>query len=760
MGDFSSDLMSAPPRPRFGRVKATAIGVFTLALCLLLAGGTPSPALISPALLIAGMTDIPSPPEGSSWAPAPVDANGLKMVASSAGRQFELHTAAGNRTFLPGVDLGDTTPGHQPGELSVSAAQYRAWFAAMSWLGVRVVRIYTIHPPAFYQQLAAYNGTNPDRPLYLVQGVGLPDASYIAKKNLYDPAVTTAFQRELKDAAGAVSGALSRPAKPGRASGAWDTDVTPWLAGWIIGAEFDPYAGAASDKRNAAAKGISGRYFRSTSDATPTERWLAARMDELAGFQAARGLSQPIAFVNTPTTDPLFHPEEPPAREDLLQLDADHVRPTADWPAGTFASYHAYPFYPDFQRHEPALHDFQSSVRSGAVAGRSDGQSSVRSGAVAGRSDGQYDGRSDPYAGYLTALRRHHSDMPTLITEFGVPSSIGSAHNSPLGRDEGDHSEQAAMRIDAQLLRLIKDQGLAGGFVFEWADEWCETAWNTAAHQESDRLGLWPDPLTSEQHFGLLAMDASGRPDAADQTLVESAGAWPAQRVTARVDESGVQLRIKLGATPPDSLAIGFDELPGLTGSPFPGSTDRRADAVLALNLVARTGQAYLRNQLDPMPLDFAVPAARRGPAPGGWKPFELIVDRSLTIPRTGEKLPIELQNAGLLRYGTWDPGDENADSRSLWHRDGDELVVRVPWALLGFADPSGHSVGVPKAADNRPPTLTTQVSPGIAISLSAAGSVQPAGRVNWVNWNRPYYTERLKEGAGQFRDALTATAG
>ena len=30
---------------------------------------------------------------------------------------------------------------------SISAAQYRAWFAAMGQLGIRVVRIYTIHPP-------------------------------------------------------------------------------------------------------------------------------------------------------------------------------------------------------------------------------------------------------------------------------------------------------------------------------------------------------------------------------------------------------------------------------------------------------------------------------------------------------------------------------------------------------------------------------------------------------------------------------------
>jgi hypothetical protein len=712
VGDFPSYLVTAPARPLFGRVKAAAIGVFVVGLCLMLAGATSAPVVTSPAFLIAGMTEIPAPPAGSSWAPAPLQANGLKMVAGTDRQQFELHTAAGARTFLPGVDLGSTTPGHQPGELSISAAQYRAWFAAMGWLGIRVVRIYTIHPPTFYQQLAAHNRANPDRPLYLMQGVDFPDESYIEKKNVYTRKATGAFKQELADASNAVSGTLSRQSAAGRASGTWDTDVTAWLIGWIIGVEFDPDAVRASDKKHQKARGVNGRYFRSTGDATPTERWLAARMDELAAAEAKKGLSQPIAFVNWPTTDPLRHPDEPVPDEDQVQLDANHVRSTANWPAGTFASYHAYPYYPDFQRHEPALRDFQ------------------------------YAGRSDPYAGYLTALRGHHPDMPTLITEFGVPSAIGSAHNAPLGRTHGDHSEQGAMEIDAELLHLIQDQGLAAGFLFGWTDEWFRSTWNTAAHQDPARRQLWHDPLTAEQHFGLLAMDAVGQPDAPTQVLADAADGWPARRVTARVDESYVTLRMTLSGSRPGVLTLGFDVLPELTGNPFPGTEgDRRSDAAFALNLAGRTGQAYLRDALDPMPLDVAVPASERGPAPSGWKPFQLIVDRSLTVPTTGEKLPVELQNAGLLRYGTWDPADAQADSRALWHLSGDDLVLRVPWAMLGFTDPSSHQVD-------------KKVSPGVTISLSAAGSVQAVAQVTWPNWNRPYYTERLKQGAELVRNA------
>jgi hypothetical protein len=303
------------------------------------------------------------------------------------------------------------------------------------------------------------------------------------------------------------------------------------------------------------------------------------------------------------------------------------------------------------------------------------------------------------------------------------------------------------MRIDAELLRLIHDQGLAGGLLFEWADEWSRSAWNTADHQDPARRPLWHDPLTAEQNFGLLAMDAGGQPGAPEQTLIDADGGWPARRVTARTDEAYLHLRVRLGGSPPGALQLGFDVLPSLTGTPMAGSTDRRPDAVFALNLVGRTGQAYLRDELDPMPLDAPVPDSLRGPAPAGWKPVELIVNRMPAKPATH----VELQNVGLLRYGT--PAE---DTRSLWYAEDDDLVIRVPWALIGFADPSSREVGVP-----RPPRLTTQVSPGVRVTLTASGTDQALGAATWPGWNQPVVTERLKTGAERFRDAvLSLTAG
>ncbi|MDQ1295841.1 MAG: hypothetical protein QG608_3728, partial [Actinomycetota bacterium] len=217
----------------------------------------------------------------TSWAPQERTLTGLRMVAHVEKGTYRLHTLGGDRTFLPGVNLGSTTPGHQPGELALSAADYRRWFPLMARVGFRVLRVYTIHPPAFYTELARFNRENPETPLYLVHGVYLPDESYVTK-GLYDRGVTESFTAELRDAVAAVHGDLTRPPRPGRASGTWETSVAPWVAGWIIGTELDPWAVRSTDLGRSGAPDHRGTYFTSAPQSTPTERWLAARLDELA----------------------------------------------------------------------------------------------------------------------------------------------------------------------------------------------------------------------------------------------------------------------------------------------------------------------------------------------------------------------------------------------------------------------------------------------------------------------------------------------
>ena len=85
---------------------------------------------------------------GPSWAPSPRQAGGLRTIATcSHTGEYSLFTAHGPVHFLPGIDLGATTPGHLPGELAITPGDYARWLTEMGALGVHASpRLH--HPPA------------------------------------------------------------------------------------------------------------------------------------------------------------------------------------------------------------------------------------------------------------------------------------------------------------------------------------------------------------------------------------------------------------------------------------------------------------------------------------------------------------------------------------------------------------------------------------------------------------------------------------
>ena len=700
----------AAPR-RAVRVVSALLAALALAAC---SRAGSSAAVLDP----AGFTP---PPASPSWAAAPVQRAGLSTLAEPQGTRLALHTRSGDVRFWTGVNLGSTTPGHNPGELAITGEDYRRWFRQMGRLGVRVVREYTIHPPQMYQELAAYDRAHPSAPLYLVQGVTPPGTPHTATPELFNRAATDDFSGELRDASAAVHGALVRPTRPGRASGRWTADVSPWLAGWIVGLELDPRTTLASDRANAGVPDFHGRYFSSVADSSktsPTERWLAARMDELATAEAARGRSAPIAFVNWPTTDPLRHAYEPLVTEDLVGIDANHVRASPAWPGGTFASMHAYPYYPDFLRHEPAY-----------LAHR-------------------LHGVADAYAGYLADLARHFKDMPLLITEVGVPSSIGSAHLGTNGRDQGGHSEQQELAIDAALIHTVHDEGLSGALLFAWTDEWFKRTWNTAPRQEvvySERRSLWHDPLTNEQFFGLNAEDSRR---SGSQVVFESPHG--VRQVVLDHDASYVYVTVGFDAPPVSKVRLGFDLLPG--GLALPGGGGSGQDVAVVVDPRVHTATAQIRADLDPLLLDGQRPADLPRPGPDGWSLERLSTNRSFLLK--GVFLPAEFQSVGDLREGTWDLRSPRQDSRSTWHLDGSTLNLRLPWSMLALADPSSHTAVRPVAGRPTAVPITD-----IALVVDAGVSGAARGLLRWEGWQRVEHTERLKPGIQPVIDAWAAVS-
>ncbi len=82
---------------------------------------------------------------------------------------------------------GATIPGRQPGEVAPDREDYDRWLEGIGELGARVVRVYTILRPAFYDALASYNEANPDKPLFVIHGVWIPEEEWIESQDAYTP---------------------------------------------------------------------------------------------------------------------------------------------------------------------------------------------------------------------------------------------------------------------------------------------------------------------------------------------------------------------------------------------------------------------------------------------------------------------------------------------------------------------------------------------------------------------------------------------
>jgi hypothetical protein len=703
-------------------------------------------------LLAAGSRDPSHAAVAISYAGQPLRIGHLTLPAAVRGPAIDL-AQAGHLVprFWPGVNLGSTVPGTLPGEVAPTRADYDRWLAGMGRLGARVVRVYTILRPQFYDALASHDRAHPGAPLYFIQGVWIPEDRFLATQNLYDPAVVAGFRREIADAVAVVHGDASLPLRHGHAGGRYTSDVSRWLLAWSPGVEWDPVALQHSQKLNTRVAPYHGRYVTTRGKATSSESWLASMLDHLATLEAGRGWSRPVTFTNWLTTDPLRHPEEPLPHEDLVSVDAMHLAATPAWPGGFFASYHAYPYYPDFLGLQPGYLRYHRA-----------------------------DGVVDPYAGYLHALRAHHRGQAVMITEFGVPTGIGIAHEGPLGRNQGGHSEAQAGKMDADMLRDIRSEEFAGAALFEYNDEWFKKSWNTAdAEQPAGRRQLWINDLTNEEHFGLVAVEPGARPVATldgidsewshngSQVVGESDG--PVREVRVAKDEAFLWLRLRLerpASWRTSPLTLGFDVQPGGNGG-LPGlaGVDPAADVAVRIGPGDRASISQaawtdafslVYGSIHGVPT-VAPASLRRGS--GSWVAPRLMLDRPYVVPVTGRTHPVEVASLGTLGFGSGDPASPGFDARNLVDAHDRVVELRIPWALLGFSDPSSHAV---ITLDHSNGGLTSTVVGRTGIVVVAQGSTPFVTRgYDWEDWNRVAWHERTKRSwplvAAAFAEAASA---
>lgn len=645
----------------------------------------------------------------------------LKQVLpfKTQDKYIAMATESGYRPLiLKGINLGSSPPGYFPGEIAYAIPDetYKMWIKRMAEAGFTAIRVYTLHPPVFYERLAEYNERHKDKPLLLFQEIWLDDISDPSNPASYDLTQReTTFRSDIHEVINCIHGKNNIGFRPGKAYGNYATDLSRWTAGYILGREIAPREVITTNSYHPDLKSFTGTQF-SIANATATDVFVTQMLDEAAGFESSNfNVHRPLSVASWPTLDPLIHPAETNPTEDIASFDLERIE-GRNAQAGLFASYHAYPYYPNFVSLEPSYRAYSDNIG------------------------------PDSYLGYLIDLKNHYSDIPLVIAEFGVPSSWGSAHQSFSNMNHGGYSEEQQGEKDIRLMHNILDAGCAGGFMFSWMDEWFKPTWIVQYLEAFGFLSdgaiiptrqLWQNLTSPEQNFGFIGFDQENPLPFIPYETDNISGSI--NKIEARSDNAFFYLNIHPSGTivPGDTMMIAFDTYSSATGeSQLPNGKHliNRSEFLLTAVFGSDTSdfqvtEAYNMYGLTPRfnlsdPLVQKYRSVVSDGAP--WKEMIWVNDGDTHTSQKIGRLPAE-------RSDDFTPGQRTAIA---WNDN--NVKIRIPWTLLYVYDPT--QMYVIDGADSQDGGLTfnihTTKTDGIATSVYFRNSVTSTNdRYNWTPW-------------------------
>ncbi|WP_368505009.1 hypothetical protein AB3N04_05005 [Alkalihalophilus sp. As8PL] len=678
---------------------------------------------------------------------------------------FEVYVdGAWEELVIKGVNIGMGKPGVFPGEAAITYEEYARWLQLIGEMGANSIRVYTLHPPSFYQALKDYN-EEAETPIYLFHGVWIEEESLEETLDAFDESHTEDFQSEMKTIVDVIHGNREVEAEPGHAHGKYEADVSPYVIGWILGIEWYPLMVENTNQLHSDIGDYQGEYV-TTSGAEPFEYWLAEQMDTILDYEKKEyEWMRPISFTNWVTTDLLKHPAEPNPEEDLVGVNPNVIHLKNELEAtNQFASYHVYPYYPDFLNFEESYLEFED-----------------------------HRGQPNNYAAYLQELHQAH-DIPVLIAEFGVPGSRGLTHENPFGWNQGFLSEQEQGEIIKHLYEDIIHEGMLGGLVFTWQDEWFKRTWNTMDYDNPDHRPFWSNAQTNEQQFGLLSFDRhkikvdGDVSDWEENEPIYAAANQPLKSLHADHDERYLYLKLEVDHTSEALFEdihpmILLDTIPEQGNHHLEGIKDLKAengidfmidlkgldeaslkvDSYYDFFKLQYTYQFKMLNQDEPLPIKNS----------GKFEPIHLALNQELFIPSQEKVIPFSYYETGKLRHGNGNPNASEYDSLADFYVNEEEGVIeiRIPWLLLNVKDPSSKEV----MADlyfNPEGSITIE---GIHIGALLLEKGQDSYKVHdsfpklsegtlsasdmnmyeWEDWVTPQYEERLKQSYYKVQEAF-----
>jgi hypothetical protein len=676
--------------------------------------------------------------------------NDISMVAITKDKSFQIYKNGNFKsTFLTGVNMGSAIPGTFPGELAISKEMYLEWFRYIHDMNADVIRVYTTMMPHFYEALYEFNQTEND-PLYLMQGV------WLNEEDIFD--INDAFAEEEKlkndliidgiDLVNIIHGNAVLEPKPGFASGEYTYDVSKYVIGWIIGVEWSPNFVLNTNENNPDKTSFLGSYLQTTEDASPFEAFLTEVGNDIIQYEVDNyKFMRPLSFVNWPTTDHLTHPNEPDQIEDLVEVNMNHISKTLAYTAGFFASFHIYPYYPEFLNYSLEYKEFID-----------------------------HRGNVNAYQGYLKALI-DKLDMPVIVAEFGVPASRGKTHEDiNQGFNQGNLSETEQGEVLSYLLEDIYESGYAGGLVFSWQDEWFKRTWNTMDFDLPSRRPFWSNIQTNEQYFGLLAFDPGEEErvryvdgaleDWKDEVPIYSDDeldlytSYDERYLYIRVDTNSIDLLTNQLIIPISTIenqgntSINNTEVEFSHAADFYISIQGKDYAEIFVDAYYDKFYYLFHEKLEMLEKN---PFYRMENS-GIFNSIYQALSAELYLPEENITIPFMKHNTGLLAHGNGNPMDDTYYSLSDYYITSNSVEIQIPWLLLNISDPS-TKMRLANLYDDEWFSFEAVEDIYIGASIIENNVANTIFMVSntWDSWQTPSYHMRLKQSYYILKDAFAS---
>ena len=621
---------------------------------------------------------------------------------------------------IRGVDLGAGIPGEWATDFAIDKETYLRWFAMIQDLGANTIRVYTILHDDFYNAFYTYNCQREqagEEPLWLLHGLWVDDYSHNSHKDMYDEGLLPEMIEDSKTLVDILHGKKFLLGQDGDGAGYYRHDVSRWVLGYILGVEWEASLVTYTNQTQYDNASYQGQYMVTTAEATPFEAALARLGDEIIAYETQRYKQQRlVAFSNWPTTDPFrYSLVTTTYRYKTAAVNVEHIQPTENFLSGYFASYHVYPYFPDYLQTEQEAKEYTDEELDVLFGENQVATLNYRISLLQAPDIHDYlteadyydeQGRYNTYYAYLKAINRFHN-IPVVISEYGVTTGRGRAQvDVNTGRNQGYLTEQEHGQALIACYQDIMHAGSAGSCLFSWQDEWFKRTWNTLHAVDLLHTPYWSDYQTNEQFYGLLTFDPGTTEsicyvdgDASEWTEADLVWSQDGLELSMKYDEKFLYFYAAGFDPTTDTLYIPLDITPK-TGSTYCENYglrfQRPCDFVLSIDgtdnsrVVVQERYEVLREiywesyyVYDP----FINPTSKDSPT---FVNISLAMRLGDIVPNPDTSQPKgETYETGKLRCGNANPDAPDFDSLADYCFTETGVELRIPWQLLNFSNPS-----------------------------------------------------------------------